>query len=275
MEMPRKARPFLLFWRCCHEAHRIQTMREVRAEVHHAHAQQNQSLLSLLETGVETMKVLYLWSGKEASGVQAWREDGHEIITVGIDEDAGLTICKDIIDVTVEELDMYGPFDFIWASPDCKVWSLAALHMNHWEKRGSDFIPMTDRALAMKRRVLHTLHLIETLEPTYWVMENPVGLLRKMRFMRKYQHVTVSYCQYGDTRMKPTDLWGIFPLTFYPKYCGYNRSCHEPSPRGSNTGTQALSWDERILIPYRLSKEIYDCCVESGGMTIPRLGDFN
>ena len=220
------------------------------------------------------MKVLYLWSGKEASGVEAWRRAGHEIVTVGIDEDADLTICKDIIDVTVEELELLGPFDFIWASPDCKVWSPAAWHMGHWAKRGSQFVPVTDRALAMRDRVIWTLHLIESLDPTYWVMENPMGLLRKQRFMQKYQHHLVSYCQYGDDRMKPTDLFGVFPVTFFPKYCGYNMDCHTPSPRGSKTGTQALNWEERVLIPYGLSEEIYNCCIESDGKTIPTLEDW-
>ena len=223
---------------------------------------------------MEKMRVLYLWAGKEASGVKAWKDAGHEIITVGIDKDADLTICKDIIDVKVEELEPYGPFDFIWASPDCKVWSVAGWHMGHWEKRGSELVPVTPRAIEMRGRVLHTLDLIESLNPTYWVLEIPYGLLRKMSFMLKYQHHLVSYCQYGDTRMKPTDLWGKFPITFYPKYCGYNRSYHEPSPRGSVTGTQGLDWEDRILIPYGLSKEIYDCCIESDGKTIPILEDF-
>ena len=220
------------------------------------------------------MRVLYLWAGAEKSGVKAWEEAGHEIVSVGIDPGCDLTICKDIIDVTVEELELLGPFDFIWASPDCKVWSLAGLHMNHFEKRGSRFIPITDRAMAMRDRVIWTLHLIESLSPTYWVMENPKGLLRKMPFMRKYQHHRVTYCQYGDTRMKPTDLWGKFPLTFYPKYCGYNMDCHEAAPRGSRNGTQGLSWEERIIIPYQLSKEIFDCCIESDGKSIPVLEDF-
>ena len=249
-------------------------MREVRAEVHDPSTKQDQPLLRLLDTGVEAMNVLYLWSGKEASGVAAWRKSGAKITTVGIDEDADLTICKDIAEVTVEELEEYGPFNFIWASPDCKVWSLAALHMGHWEKRGSEFVPVTARSIEMKARVLHTLDLIEALNPQYWVLENPYGILRKMRFMQKYQHHLVSYCQYGDTRMKPTDLWGRFPLTFYPKYCGYNKPCHEAAPRGTIAGTQALDWEDRILIPYQLSKEIHDSCIESDGKTIPTLEDF-
>jgi|TARA_R110000824_G_scaffold52293_2_gene145123 hypothetical protein len=232
-------------------------------------------MLPLLGSGVEVMRVLYLWAGAEKSGVKAWEEAGHEIVSVGIDPGCDLTICKDIINVTVEELELLGPFDFIWASPDCKVWSLAALHANHWEKRGSQFVPITDRALAMRDRVIWTLHLIESLDPKYWVMENPKGMLRKMRFMDGFQHHLVSYCQYGDNRMKPTDLWGRFPLTFYPKYCGYNWPCHEPAPRGGKlTGTQAIPWEERILIPYQLSEEIYACCIESEGKSIPTLEDF-
>tara|TARA_R100000697_G_scaffold17518_1_gene24533 strand:- start:365 stop:592 length:228 start_codon:yes stop_codon:yes gene_type:complete len=74
--------------------------------------------------------------------------------------------------------------------------------------------------------------------------------------------------------MKPTDLWGRFPLTFYPKYCGYNKPCHEAAPRGTIAGTQALDWEDRILIPYQLSKEIHDSCIESDGKTIPTLEDF-
>ena len=52
-------------------------MREVRAEVHYAHAQQNPAMLPLLETGVETMKVLV---GCEYSGIvrEAFRALGHD-----------------------------------------------------------------------------------------------------------------------------------------------------------------------------------------------------
>ena len=224
---------------------------------------------------MKVLRILYLWAGAEKSGVKAWEEAGHEIVSVGIDPGSDLTICKDIIDVTIEELELLGPFDFIWASPDCKVWSLAALHANHWEKRGSEFVPVTPRAIEMRGRVIHTLDIIEALNPTYWILENPKGILRKMPFMLKYQHHLVSYCQYGDNRMKPTDLWGRFPLTFYPKYCGYNMKCHEAAPRGGKlTGTQSIPWKERILIPYQLSKEIYDCCIESDGKSIPTLEDF-
>ena len=97
-------------------------------------------------------------------------------------------------------------------------------------------------------------------------IENPVGMLRKMPFMKKFDRVTVTYCRYGDKRMKPTDIWtnhmaGLFnpegwrPL---PMCWNGNRKCHhEPAPRGSQTGTQGLKNDyERSKIPPLLIKEI-------------------
>jgi len=221
------------------------------------------------------MRCLYLWAGKEKSGLSGFICD--EIISVGIDLDAGLTICKDIADVSLHELRALGPFDFIWASPDCKVWSLANLHSGHWKKDSwnQTFIPQTPKAKEMIARVKHTLFLIENLRPTYWVLENPFGILRHMEFMRKYTMAEVTYCQYGDkNRMKPTDLWGRFPRTWRPLRCSYGSRCHPASPRGSPTGTQALDYDGRVRIPEGLSRDIYESILESKGDAWFTLEDF-
>jgi len=210
------------------------------------------------------MNCLYLWAGKEKSGLAAFEDCS--IVSVGIDEDADLTICSDIADVSLRDLQARGPYDFIWASPDCKVWSLANLHSGHWKKDdwANQFIPQTPKAKEMIARVKHTLYLIEELRPTYWILENPFGILRHMHFMKKYQLAEVTYCQYGDeNRMKPTDLWGRFPRTFKPLRCSYGSKCHPASPRGVNTGTQALSYDEKVRIPYGLSEAIYISSLES------------
>lgn len=219
-------------------------------------------------------KVLYLWAGEHKSGTKAWKDDGAEIISVGIESFPDTTIVRDIIDVTVEELSSMGPFDFIWASPDCKVWSLANLHSGHWEKRGSYFIPATPKAIEMVQRVKWTLHLIESLNPTYWVLENPWGILRKMTWMQPYQYQEVTYCQYGDDRMKRTCLWGRFPRSFEGRSCNYNDSCHVSAKRGENSGTQALEWEDRIIVPWGLSYEIWQACKRDRGKSWVTLGDF-
>ena len=219
------------------------------------------------------MRMLYLWAGKEKSGVAAFEG---KVISVGIDPDADLTICKDIADVTLEELEALGPFDFIWASPDCKVWSLANLHSGHWKKDewAGTFIPQTPKAKGMIARVKHTLWLSENLKPTYWVLENPFGILRHMDFMKKHQMVEVTYCQYGDTgRMKPTDLWGRFPQYWVARtMCKPESSCHDSAPRGSNhSGTNALSYEERIQVPYAVGESLLEAGIKAGWKPQPTL----
>ena len=221
------------------------------------------------------MNCLYLWAGKEKSGLAAF--DGCSIASVGIDPNANLTICDDIANVTLEELEALGPFDFIWASPDCKVWSLANLHSRHWKKDewANEFIPLTPKAKGMIARVKHTLWLIEHLRPTYWILENPFGILRHMRFMKRHPIAEVTYCQYGDEgRMKPTDLWGRFPRSFRPLRCSYGSKCHPASPRGTRSGTQALDYDAKVRVPIGLSKAIYDSALESWPKAWMTLEDF-
>ena len=56
--------------------------------------------------------------------------------------------------------------------------------------------------------VLRTLMLMDEIAPALWFIENPRAVLRKMPFMPNgdSRH-EVWYCQYGDTRAKPTDIW--------------------------------------------------------------------
>ena len=71
-----------------------------------------------------------------------------------------------------------------------------------------------------------------------------------------YRRITVSYCQYGDTRMKPTDIWINIP-NWEGKMCRNGASCHVAAPRGSKTGTQGLkNAKERGVIPPALFEEI-------------------
>ena len=212
------------------------------------------------------MKILDLWSGT-GSATKVWEEAGHEVVTVDYNKKFNPTICKDIIDVTYEELKILGPFDFIWASPDCRVYSIASGFSN-WVKNDGYAQPITAKSFEANKRLLHTTYLINKLNPTYWVLENPRGMMRKVNFMEKYDRHTISYCKYGDDRMKPTDLWGVFPRGFIPKMCKnhkfdeegniIDRKCHhEKARRGAKTGTQGLDKDDRSRIPFDLTLELY------------------
>jgi hypothetical protein len=77
--------------------------------------------------------------------------------------------------------------------------------------------------------------------------------------MQNFKRVTVTYCQYGDERMKPTDIW-TNAYWWEPKsLCKNGDPCHVKAPRGSKTGTQGLKGAmERGAIPPNLFIEIFE-----------------
>jgi hypothetical protein len=78
------------------------------------------------------------------------------------------------------------------------------------------------------------------------------------RYGLYYTQHTVTYCQYGDTRMKPTDIWTNCDIKFKPP-CKNGDQCHERAPRGAKTGTQGLKGaTERGVIPKQLMEDIFD-----------------
>jgi len=201
-------------------------------------------------------KVLDLWIGT-GSATRPWADHGWEIVGVDIDEkwedSCDDFIHADILDVTVEDLLDHGPYDFAWASVDCTLFSVAG-GFSHWRKEGKYGWPETQEAWEMIKRLHHTLYLLENMGCP-WVLENPRGMMRKISIMDRYPRETITYCQYGDFRMKPTDLWGDFPASWIPRpMCRTGWDCHEAAPRGSKTGTQGVPKEERYLVPYALGQ---------------------
>ena len=121
--------------------------------------------------------------------------------------------------------------------------------------------PTSEYAKFCDRTNAQVVDMIRELKPMFWFMENPVGGLRKMGFMQGLPRYTVTYCQYGDSRMKPTDIWTNHPLPNFKPPCHYGDPCHEPAPRGSKTGTQGLKGHkERSVIPAQLCEHIVRIC---------------
>ena len=70
---------------------------------------------------------------------------------------------------------------------------------------------------------------------------------------------TVTYCQYGDTRMKPTDIWTNAEWWEPKPPCKNGMPCHVAAPRGSVTGTQGIKGAKgRSVIPAELFHEIFE-----------------
>ena len=205
------------------------------------------------------------WCGTK-SATQAFEDAGHEVVSLDIMPSFQPTICKDILDVQITDLMEFGEFDFIWASPDCSVFSVANLHSGHFQLPNTT--PLTEKAEAMVARVAWTRILCERLAPKIgFLIENPRGLLRKLPVLRGLPRRTVTYCSYGDTRMKPTDLWGPLPgWAERPPCRAENPNCdHERSPAGTHSGgTSLLDWEDRIKIPLELSEEILRACENYG-----------
>lgn len=198
------------------------------------------------------MRILDLFAGT-GSATKAFEDAGHEVIKVELDTYFEAHE-RNIMELTASYLrEKYGEFDFIWASPPCTTWSIASCG-HHW-KNGKP----SEKALAAIEMVQHTLYLIHDLKPKAWLIENPRGLLRKQEMMQEFPRFTITYCQYGDTRMKPTDLWGYLPNWTPRAMCKNGDKCHETAPRGAKTGTQGLKGAKtRSMIAPQLSKEIHE-----------------
>jgi hypothetical protein len=211
------------------------------------------------------MKVLDLFAGT-GSATQAFEDRGHEVYRVELDERFPADH-RDILTYWPEP----GSFDVVWASPPCTAFSMAGSGSKkngstRWIYRDKNDphpyfgprVPNDDVAHMGCRLVAAALARIYEIKPKYWWLENPMGGLRTMGFMQRVPGpVTVTYCQYGETRMKPTDLWGVWPDTWRPRpKCKNGAPCHQAAPRGSKTGTQALSVTDRARVPHALSLEI-------------------
>lgn len=135
----------------------------------------------------------------------------------------------DIMEVTAQDIiEKFGKPDVIWASPPCTSYSIAAIS-HHREKNPitGNLDPVSDFAKLSDNLVQHTIELIRELQPKYWFIENPRGGLRKMTFMKDLPRYTVTYCQYGDTRMKPTDIWTNHPNPQFKPMCHNGDPCHQ------------------------------------------------
>ena len=204
------------------------------------------------------MKVLELFAGSRSIGKVA-KSLGFEVFSVDWKDFEGIDLVIDI--EFMEKHDIPFTPDVVWDSRPCTTYSLAAVsHHRNGQIPKTEFAAKCDR---MNKR-LNQMYL--DWDCIYYI-ENPRGMLRTMDFMKGLDRTTVTYCSYGDTRMKPTDIWSnnirdMFNLEGWQpraKCFNGNIKCqHEPAPRGSKTGTQGLKDNfERSKIPEQLCIDIF------------------
>src|SRR5690625_3358663 len=212
------------------------------------------------------LKVLELYAGTRSIG-KAFDRRGHEVFSIELDEQhKNIDWYTDITKINVEDiLERFGQPDVVWASPPCQRFSVASIG-HHWIKGTNE--PKTEEAKEALQMLEYTVALIKDLNPTYYFIENPRGKMRKVNIMQDLPRYTVTYCQYGDTRMKPTDIWTNHPDPKFKPTCKNGDTCHVSAPRGSRTGTQGIKNSVlRSVIPEGLcdhialisEEERYDC----------------
>lgn len=212
------------------------------------------------------MILLELFAGTRSIS-KAFEKRGYKTFSIEWNKDfENIDLYEDINNVSAEDIIKIcgGVPDIIWASPDCTTYSIAGI--SHHRKKNNETANLdavSDYAKFCDKTNKHVLDLIKQLQPKLYFIENPRGGLRKMDFMQELPRYTVTYCQYGDKRMKPTDIWTNHPNPQFKPMCKNGDNCHEKAPRGSRTGTQGLKGaKERSVIPEQLCEHIVNICDE-------------
>lgn len=237
------------------------------------------------------MRVLDLFSGM-GGWSQAFLDRGHTVLRIDNDSRFANVPHTALADILTSHLPTVGNWDVILASPPCQAFSLAAssTHMQAFRKCkcGASALrmpgekwacpcnafkadgplwlePKTDWGRTSVQLVEKVGDIVSMVQPKYWWMENPNGGM--IHFVPPdVPRVQVTYCQYGEDRMKLTNIWGNWPSTWKPRpRCKNGDPCHPAAPRGAATGTRAVrSPVTRSIVPYELSKEVCLACEAAG-----------
>ena len=218
------------------------------------------------------MKTAELFSGsKSFSNVR--KEFGDSTFTVDYIEKFNNDLTIDILKLNHLDHDQLKNVFSFWASPPCTTFSVASIG-THWKGGKGVYLPKTEACKIGLKILEKTIRIISETKPKYWYIENPRGVMRKVigeifqKYRISFKRNTIWYCQYGDTRGKPTDIWtnnsNWIPKSVCKNYRYdsdgkiINKHCHhESARRGSKTGTQGLKNDYfRSRIPRDLFLEI-------------------
>jgi site-specific DNA-cytosine methylase len=203
------------------------------------------------------MNILELFAGSRSIGNEA-EKMGMNVFSVDWQKFDRIDLAIDIQDLQMKDI----PFipDMVWASPDCTTYTIAAIstHRNGTEPK-SEYAKKCD---AVNKHFISLIDEWLLINPKMvFFIENPRGMLRKMPFMNGFKRHTIWYCQYGDDRAKPTDIWTNSKTWFPKSVCrNGNKKCHHQSaPRGSKTGTQGRKGSyDRSKIPNKLCRSVLD-----------------
>lgn len=146
---------------------------------------------------IKTILSLFDYSGEWS---RPYRENGYDVIQVDI------KLGHDIMTFDYQSLP---PIHGIMAAPPCT--DFATSGNRWWKQKDRD-----GRTAYSIQLVAKTLEIINSFQPKWWVIENPVG--RMTAFFPKLGKGTYFQpCDFGDAYTKRTGLWGdfVFPTPLF------------------------------------------------------------
>lgn len=203
------------------------------------------------------MKVIELFAGT-CSFSNVAKARGHKTWTTDYNAKFNCDLTGDILEYEIQQqiqvqLETLKRGDGVWMSPVCTKWSLAAGNTYWTEFRQ----PRREETIDAIKMMLYCRYVADYCDKhgLWFVIENPNGRaiwILDNKFLKRCW-----YCQYGDSRAKPTNLWTNINMEFRTCFNGNPNCHHESAPRGSKTGTQGLKGNmERSIVPKQLCEEI-------------------
>ena len=149
--------------------------------------------------------------------------------------------------------------DFIWASPPCNTYSPLVYPLK--ERNPQTAVPYSERAKIGTKILYKTLEIIEyfkSINPKLlFVIENPKGMMRNDKKIKKLKRDTTTYCAYGDFKRKLTDFFNNVPDGLQLKEIG---PC--PNPDIIISVQRLKTIEERYSIPQKLIRDILERMIE-------------
>jgi len=136
-------------------------------------------------------------------------EMGYEVVSLDFNKKFNPTICVDICDWDYTDYDPE-EFDLIWASPECRTFSVAG---GGRHRKKNDIMGYTEDAELGNRMVDALLKIMNYFKPKKWFIENPRGLLKHYPPMKVLgDPLLVWYGNYNWLHPKPTHIWSNVEL---------------------------------------------------------------
>lgn len=168
-----------------------------------------------LEGSGKKYEILELFKGTGSVGKVAHKM-GWDVVSVDLDPYYTPEIETDILKwdyKAYQKENNYIP-DFIWASPPCNTFSPLSYPLKERDTKTAE--PISERAKLGTKILYKTLEIInyfKELNPKLlFIIENPRGMMRNDKKIKKLIRNTTLYCLYGDKRMKPTDFFSNFEM---------------------------------------------------------------